>query len=258
MESGQINIFLVGTAGSGKTSLAQAYHEWVKERGLDVLVVNMDPGVELLPYTPDIDVRDWVNVDDVMEKYGVGPNGAQILSADLLAVKIREIKELLDKYGATYVIIDTPGQIELFAYRQASKVILETLGESNSIISFLFDPVLSSTPRGFVSLLLLSASIQFRFSVPFLNVLSKSDLLGEEKIQTILDWSKNFSTLYDALLSEGNSINKEINLELLKALDSIGMTIDLFPVSSSTYTGLEDLYNSVQQTFFGGEDSTPD
>ena len=150
MEQDQINIFFIGTAGSGKTALTQAFHEWLKERGLDVIVVNLDPGVELLPYAPEIDVREWITTRDVMEKYGVGPNGAQILSADLLAVQFREIQDLLEEQRAQYVLFDTPGQIELFAYRQASKVVLESVGEQNSIISFLFDPVLSSTPSGFV------------------------------------------------------------------------------------------------------------
>jgi GTPase SAR1 family protein len=258
MEQNQVNIFLVGTAGSGKTALTQAFHEWLKERGLDVVLVNLDPGVELLPYVPEIDVREWVLVSDVMEKYGVGPNGAQILSADLIAVKFHEIVEILDEQSAQYVIFDTPGQIELFAYRQASKVALETMGEQNSIISFLFDPVLSSTPSGFVSLLMLSASIQFRFATPFLNILSKSDLLGEDKVEAAVEWSRDFSSLYDALLSEKYNMQNEANIEFFRALEGMGSISGLIPASSKTYTGLEDIYNSIQQTFFAGEDTLSD
>jgi GTPase SAR1 family protein len=258
MEQNQVNIFLVGTAGSGKTAMTQAFHEWLKERGLDVVVVNLDPGVELLPYAPEIDVREWVLVSDVMEKYGVGPNGAQILSADLIAVKFQEIMDILDEQRAQYVLFDTPGQIELFAYRQASKVVLEALGEQNSIISFLFDPVLSSTPSGFVSLLMLSASIQFRFATPFINILSKSDLLGEDKVETVVEWSTDFSALYDALLSEKYNMQIEANIEFFRALEGMGSTSGLTPASSKTYVGLEDIYNSIQQTFFAGEDTLSD
>jgi GTPase SAR1 family protein len=257
MVQNQVNLFFVGTAGSGKTALTQAFNEWLKERGIDVALVNLDPGVELLPYAPDVDVRDWVSVNEVMEKYGVGPNGAQILSADLIALEFREIKEVLDEFKAQYILFDTPGQMELFAFRHASKVVLETLGERNSIISFLLDPVLSSTPSGFVSLLMLSASIQFRFRTPFLNILSKADLLGEDKIEVLLNWSKDLSTLYDALISEKYDAHEAI-LEFFKALEGIGSTSGLFPASSKTYAGLEDLYNAVQQTFFAGEDAAPD
>jgi GTPase SAR1 family protein len=258
MEQNPINIFFVGTAGSGKTALTQAFYEWLKERGIDVALVNLDPGVELLPYSPDVDVREWVNVSEVMEKYGVGPNGAQILSADLIAVKFREIKKVLDEFKSTYVLFDTPGQMELFTFRQASKVVLETLNEKNSFLAFLFDPVLSSTPSGFVSLLMLSASIQFRFATPFLNILSKSDLIGEDKINAVVKWSKDLSALYDSLLSERQGMQNEANIEFFRALEGIGIVSGLIPASSKTYVGLEDVYNVFQQTFFAGEDLSPD
>ncbi len=258
MSENQVHVVFVGTAGSGKTALTQAFHEWLKEKGLNVVTVNLDPGVELLPYTPEIDVRDWVNIKEIMDKYGVGPNGAQILGADLVAVKFGEIKHALDELKAQYILVDTPGQIELFAYRQASKVVLETIGETRSLIAFLFDPVLSSTPSGFVSLLLLSASIQFRFISPFLNILSKSDLLGEDKLEATLEWSRDHSILYEALLSEGHDMQNEANIEFFRAVEGLGTMSGLIPSSSMTYLGVEDIYNSLQQTFFAGDDAYPD
>jgi len=258
MVENQVNLFFVGTAGSGKTALTQAFHEWLKERGIDVVVVNLDPGVELLPYTPEIDVREWVNTAEVMDKYGVGPNGAQILSADLIAVKFPEIMSILDELRAEYVLFDTPGQMELFAYRQASKVVLETVGEKNSVISFLFDPVLSSTPSGFVSLLMLSASIQFRFQASFFNVLSKSDMLGGDKLEMVVDWSSDLGALFDSLMSERVGMQNEADIEFFKALEGIGLVSRLVPVSSETYAGMEDLYNNIQQLFFAGEDTLSD
>lgn len=258
MPENQVNLFFVGTAGSGKTALTHAFQEWLKERGIDVVTVNLDPGVEHLPYSPEIDVRDWVNVGEVMEKYGVGPNGAQILSADLAALRFKEIKEILEGFKASYVLIDTPGQMELFAFRQASKVVIETLGEANSMIAFLFDPALSSTPSGFVSLLMLSASTQFRFPIPFITVLSKSDLLEDDKLAAVIEWSGDFAALYDALLSAGEGIQREVNLEFFRALENIGLISSLLPVSSKTYIGMEDIYNAVQQVFFASEDISPD
>jgi len=51
---------------------------------LKVSFINLDPGVEELPYTPQTDVREYVNVRDVMRRYGLGPNGALIKSIDTL------------------------------------------------------------------------------------------------------------------------------------------------------------------------------
>jgi GTPase SAR1 family protein len=173
-------------------------------------------------------------------------------------VNFREIFEVIEEFKAQFVLFDTPGQVELFAFRHASKVVLETMGEENSIIAFLFDPVLSSNPSSFVSLLLLSASIQFRFRSPFVNILSKADLLGKEKIEAVVEWSNDFPALYDALISEKYGIEKEANIEFFKALESVGTISGLIPVSSKTYKGAEDIYNSVQQIFFAGEDALPD
>lgn len=258
MEGRSAHLFVVGTAGSGKTALVHAFSEWLDEKGLDSVTVNLDPGVEHLPYSPEVDVREWINVWDVMERYGVGPNGAQILSADLIALKIGEIQKAIEAFPSDYIIIDTPGQMELFAYRQSSMVFLESFGITNSMISFLFDPVLCASPSGFISLLMLSSSIQFRFPASFFNVLSKSDLLDEEKLNSVLEWSNNPHSLYDDLLASDSSIQRELSIEFFRALEGIGLAGSLLPASSKTYDGMDDIYNEIQRVFYAGEDFEPD
>jgi hypothetical protein len=46
-----------------------------------------------------------------------------------------------------------------------------------------------------------------------------------------------------------------ISIEYLKAMESVGMYRELYPVSSMEGTGMEDIYNAVQQYFEGGEDA---
>ena len=99
-------IYFIGTAGSGKSTLTYAFQQWTERLGIDAISVNLDPGVDRLLYSPDIDIRDWIVLDEVMDEYGLGPNGAQIACADMLAIKIREIKEIIDKFDADYVLID--------------------------------------------------------------------------------------------------------------------------------------------------------
>ncbi|TET74409.1 MAG: GTPase, partial [Candidatus Heimdallarchaeota archaeon] len=69
-------IFLLGTAGSGKTVLTRTLLDWFNEKKLDVITLNLDAGVRRLPYNPDIDARDIVNIDNLMDKLDLGPNGA--------------------------------------------------------------------------------------------------------------------------------------------------------------------------------------
>jgi GTPase SAR1 family protein len=253
-----INVYFIGTAGSGKSTLTSAFRSWMSQQGYDAITVNLDPGAERLLYPVDIDVRDWINLPEVMDTYGLGPNGAQIVCADMLALKAPEIKEVLDEFDSDYALIDTPGQIELFAYRDASKVILNAFGEKNSLIVFLFDPFLSRSPPGFVSLFMLCTSIQFRIELPFISVLSKADLLKEEEVEKIVDWSRDPNNLYDDLMASSSSMHVQSSVELLKALEVLDTYREVIPVSSEKGTGMEDIYNAVQQIFFGGEDLSED
>ncbi|MDD2779788.1 MAG: ATP/GTP-binding protein, partial [Candidatus Methanomethylophilaceae archaeon] len=78
-------IYFVGTAGSGKSTLVSAYRSWLLERGIDVAVLNLDLGADALPYEADVDIREWVSMNEVMDEYALGPNGAQVVAADLMA-----------------------------------------------------------------------------------------------------------------------------------------------------------------------------
>ena len=101
--------FIIGTAGSGKSLLTAALSEWLKMSKQDVAVVNLDPGALKLPYSPDVDVRNYVDVGNLMEKYGLGPNGALILAADLIADQIENLTEDIEATNADLVLVDTPG-----------------------------------------------------------------------------------------------------------------------------------------------------
>jgi GTPase SAR1 family protein len=176
----------------------------------------------------------------------------------MLALKALEIKEIMNEFDSDYALVDTPGQVELFAYREASKAVLEAFGQKNSLLAYLFDPFLSRTPSGFVSLYMLCTSIQFRIELPFVSILSKADLLDEEKLEKIVEWSRDPNSLYDDLTSSPSSMHVQSSIEFFKALEVLDTQRELFPVSSEKGTGMEDVYNVVQQMFFGGEDLSVD
>lgn len=122
-------IFLTGTAGSGKSTLTSILKKWYQEREVDTVILNLDPGALKLPYEPDIDIRDYVSLKNIMEEYGLGPNGALVAASDMIAVSLDNIKEELEEHKADYVIVDTPGQLELFAFRESGPYVVNNLGE---------------------------------------------------------------------------------------------------------------------------------
>jgi len=249
------NIYFVGTAGSGKSSLVAAYKDWLDNNGIDAVIVNLDPGAESLPYVPDVDIREWIDLREVMDEYALGPNGAQVVCADLMAMNIEKLTDVLGTYKTNYALIDTPGQLELFAFRRSSNVTVEALGKERSMTVFLADPMLCRTSNGFISTMMLSSIVQFRLQMPMLNVLSKSDLLDDGELDKVLSWFSDPDALYGDMLDNDRDPQTVIGMELFKALEGVGVFGDIRHVSSKDLTGLEELYAASQQCFFGGDDA---
>jgi len=247
----QILIYMVGTAGSGKTYLTKALADWFDYKNLENVIVNLDPGAENLPYNPEIDVRDYFTLEDVMLNYGVGPNGAQIIAADLISTKIEEIKDEIEYYDTPYVLIDTPGQMELFTLRESSNLLVDTLGKERSVMVYLFDPVVAKTPSGFLSLLFMCSSAVFKLNIPQIPVLAKADVLNEQEVERILSWSMEPENIYESICQ---AMEKNISSELFYLLRDLGLFRPLVPVSALDNFGIEDIYDGVQELFYGGED----
>ena len=107
--------FFIGTAGSGKSTLVASLVDVFSENDYNVATLNLDTGVNWLPYTPDVDVRDYIKLEDVALQYNLGPNGAMIASADLTVNYMLDLKDELLNLDPEIVLVDTPGQMELFA-----------------------------------------------------------------------------------------------------------------------------------------------
>lgn len=253
-----VYVYIVGTAGSGKSRFTAGMQRWLKERGLDCVTVNLDPGAELLPYSPDVDIRDWIRLADVMDQYELGPNGAQVMAADLVALRLGEIKGVLEEFRGPYVLVDTPGQTELFVFRESGRITMEMLAPGRSLIVFLLDPFLARRPSAFVSLLLLSATTQFRFQVPLVNVLGKMDLLKAEELERIRGWSENGESLEDALVNEQPDLYTQMSTDVFRVLDAMQGTTKAYAASSETLEGLEDVYTYIQTVYDAGEDLKSD
>jgi GTPase SAR1 family protein len=247
-------IYFTGTAGAGKTRLVTAFRSWLTTAGYSASIVNLDPGSESTTLEADVDIREWVKLSDVMADYELGPNGAQVAAADLVALKVFEVKQALSELHSDYVLVDTPGQIELFAFRESSKAILEALSGDRSLVAFLFDPTLARTPSGFVSLLMLSATVEFRFRLPTFNLLTKTDLLTPAQIEEILRWGEHPDTLVDAVESDSPGPDAQLSSGVFRAIESMAPLMTLLATSSRDLSGLEPLYRHIQQVFQGGED----
>lgn len=249
-------VFIIGTAGSGKSLLTASFSEWLKMSKQNVTVVNLDPGALKLPYSPDVDVRNYVNVGDLMEKYGLGPNGAVIMAADLIADDIDEISREIEDLTSDIVLVDTCGQMELFAFRASGPYIVKELTKEPKAIVYLFDTVFSLNPLNYVSNLFLSAAVYNRFFVPQVHLLSKSDMLSEEDVNKVVDWSASPQALENAIEQKLTGTRRLLSRNMMRAIYQLGLRFLLIPVSAKTNDGMINFNTALERILAGGEKYT--
>jgi GTPase SAR1 family protein len=254
----ETTIYFVGTAGAGKSTLVAAYDRWAKQHGISTVLVNLDPGAEKLPYTPDVDIREWIKISEIMEEHGLGPNGAQVAAADMIALNLDEVKEEIDGFRADQVLVDTPGQIELFVFRQSGKHIVESLNPGRSLIAYLMDPFLARTAAGFTSQLMLGSTTLFRFNEPMVFLLSKSDRVDPDSLDHIRGWAADPSSLESDVLAEEPTMSTEFAAQVTRMLDTLKLDNVLLPVSGTLGDGLDDLYTLIQGAIGQSEEATPE
>jgi len=245
-------IFVTGTAGSGKSMLTSKILEYYQKNGVFASVLNLDPGVESLPYRPDVDVRDYVDIVQIMQQYDLGPNGSMIMANDLIATKIDDIQNEIHGVNPDYLIVDTPGQIELFAYRASGPFFIQNIDASEKTNIFLYDGAMIASPTNFISISLLATSIKLRLGLPTINVMTKTDLIPD-KIDQILKWSSDPISLEEELKTlEGETYS--FATDILRTLNIGEFAGDLIPISNLTGEGMVNLQAALSRIINLGEE----
>jgi len=245
-------IFVTGTAGSGKSMLTSKILEYYQKNGVFASALNLDPGVESLPYRPDVDVRDYVDIVQIMKQYDLGPNGSMIMANDLIATKIDDIQNEIHGVNPDYLIVDTPGQIELFAYRASGPFFIQNIDACEKTNIFLYDGTMIVSPSNFISISLLATSIKLRLGLPTINVMTKTDLIPD-KIDQILKWSSDPISLEEELKTlEGETYS--FATDILRTLNIGEFAGDLIPISNLTGEGMVNLQAALSRIINLGEE----
>lgn len=249
-------VFIIGTAGSGKSLLTAAYSDWLKVGKQKAITVNLDPGVVNLPYSPDIDIRNSIDINQIMNDYNLGPNGALVFAADLIAEEAERIGGEIEDLQSDVVIVDTPGQMELFAFRASGPYIANELTKEQKAIIYLFDAVFSFNPLNYVSNMFLSAAVYNRFFFPQLHVLSKCDLLPPEEAKDILHWPTDPDALEAIIEEKLTGTRRLLSRDMMHAIYGLGLEFMLIPVSGKTNNGLISLSSALERILTAGEKFT--
>jgi len=248
-------LYVVGPAGTGKSTFSGSLNEWLKRMEFDSAIINLDPGADYLPYEPDFDIREYISLDSIMSDYNLGPNGSQIVAADMIVSYTDKITEFLEDLDDYYVVGDTPGQIELFTFRTSSTEIVEKVSGQRSMMAYIADAPLATYPSGFIAQKMLYASVFSRFFRPMMFVLNKIDLVSDEDIQEVKKWESSPDLLNDAFMEEKGQMEQDYFVGILQAFKESNIMTKIYPVSSRDSFGFEDIYSQMALYFTGGEDN---
>ena len=247
-------IFITGTAGSGKSLLASKLLKSQMDKDRFSIILNLDPGVANLPYEPHVDVRNYVDIQSLMDTYDLGPNGSLLMASDMVATRLEEMQAEVDDLNPDCVIVDTAGQIELFAFRASGMYFVSNFHADNKAVIFTFDGMLVSSPINYVSVLLLASSVRLRLKTSQINVLTKRDMITE-RLNSILEWSTSITALESALNNEKDTLSSLLSKDLARAAAKSGLMDGLVAVSSVTTSGMVNLTASLARILRQGEDT---
>lgn len=174
-------------------------------------VINLDPAVRNVPFDSNIDIRDSLNYKEVMREYNLGPNGGILTSMNIFATKIDQIINILEKRTSPNtentkvkpirnIIIDTPGQIEVFVWSASGSILLDSLASSfPTIIAYIIDTPRTCSTSTFMSNMLYACSILYKTKLPMVLVFNKTDVKDAEFAK---EWMTDFEAFQAALKQE--------------------------------------------------------
>ncbi|KAM5476281.1 hypothetical protein MauCBS54593_000966 [Microsporum audouinii] len=203
----KFGVLVMGPAGAGKTTFCTALIQHLQNTRRSCFYVNLDPAAETFSYEPDLDIRELITLEDVMEEMGLGPNGGLMYCFEFLLLNLDFLHDALDPLSEEYlIIIDMPGQIELYTHVPLLPSLVQYLSRSGALnISLCAAYLLESSfvvdrPKFFAGTLS-AMSAMIMLEIPHVNILSKMDqikgVIGKKEL-------KQFTSVDVNLIEPGN------------------------------------------------------
>lgn len=238
-ENKPIVCILIGMAGTGKTTFMQRLNAHIHEKKIPGYIINLDPAVANLPYTPNIDIRDSVKYKDVMKQYNLGPNGGILTSLNLFATRFDQVIEFVQKRapGIKYVFVDTPGQIEVFNWSASGTIITEAFASKYpTIVTYIVDTPRCINPATFMSNMLYGCSMLYKTRLPLILAFNKIDIVRHE---FALEWMQD-NDVFEEAARQKEKYSSNLTQSMGTMLEAFYRHLNVVGVSAITGTGVDE------------------
>ncbi|EKX45727.1 hypothetical protein GUITHDRAFT_157844 [Guillardia theta CCMP2712] len=172
---------IVGAPGSGKTTFSRGVKDFLNSIERPTVIVNLDPGNDVLPYEAAVNIMDLISLDEVMDELQLGPNGGLIYCVEYMEKNLDWLKEQLEQHckADQYVLFDCPGQVEIYTHHTSMRNILAAFNDWGwqLCVVHLVDAHHCSDASKFVAASLMSLASMTMLELPHVNILSKIDLV---------------------------------------------------------------------------------
>ncbi|KAL4997151.1 GPN-loop GTPase [Aspergillus recurvatus] len=210
----KFGVLVMGPAGAGKTTFCNALIQHCQTTRRSCFYVNLDPAAESFQYNPDLDIRELITLEDVMEELGLGPNGGLIYCFEFLLQNLDFLTESLDPLSEEYLIIfDMPGQIELYTHVPLLPSLVQFLSRAgplniNLCAAYLLESTFVVDKAKFFAGTLSAMSAMLMLEMPHVNILTKMDQVREMVTRREL---KRFARVDVQLLQDNKETEDSVN-----------------------------------------------
>jgi GPN-loop GTPase len=135
-----------------------------------------------------------------------------------------------------YILIDTPGQLEIFLWSSSGQNLLNRLSSQYPVLlTYVLDIPQSSYPVMFMSNMLYAHSILSNSSLPAILVCNKTDV---EDASFVREWINDFDAFQNAVENERIAVLGEADIGGL--MGSMGVVLEEFRLKLDVYPNLDN------------------